>query len=61
MRSQEWIEGNIQKTHELSKGQVAYVFLPNTAANGFNSFNRYFFAQTDKTSVTTREAISWTG
>lgn len=51
MRSQEWIEGNIQKTHELSNGQVAYVGLPNTAANGFKSFNRYFFAQTDKKAV----------
>jgi tricorn protease len=51
MRSQEWIEGNIRKVDELSHGQVAYVYMPNTAGAGFDSFNRYFFAQTDKKAV----------
>ena len=51
MRQQEWIEGNIRKTSELSNGQVAYVYLPNTAGAGFDNFNRYFFAQTDKKAV----------
>ena len=48
MREQEWIDGNIRKTAALSGGQVAYVYLPNTAGAGFESFNRYFFAQVDK-------------
>ena len=51
MRNQEWIEGNIRKTDQLSGGKVAYVYLPNTGGGGFNSFNRYFFAQTDKKAV----------
>lgn len=51
MRSQEWIEGNIKKVDALSNGQVAYVYMPNTGGSGFDSFNRYFFAQTDKKAV----------
>ncbi len=51
MRNQEWIEGNIRKTDQLSGGKVAYVYLPNTGGGGFNSFNRYFFAQTEKKAV----------
>jgi tricorn protease len=51
MRMQEWIEGNIRRTDELSHGQVAYVYLPNTGGAGFDSFNRYFFAQVEKKAV----------
>jgi tricorn protease len=51
MRSQEWIDDNVKKTAELSGGKVAYVYLPNTAGPGFDSFNRYFFAQTDRQAV----------
>jgi tricorn protease len=32
----------------LSHGQLAYVYLPNTGAPGYTSFNRYYFAQQDK-------------
>ena len=51
MRMQQWIEGNIRRADELSGGKVAYVYLPNTAGAGFDSFNRYFFAQTQKQAV----------
>jgi len=51
MRSQEWIEGNIRKVDSLSHGQIAYVYMPNTAGQGFDSFNRYFFAQVEKKGV----------
>ncbi len=51
MHMQQWIEGNIRRADELSGGKVAYVYLPNTAGAGFNSFNRYFFAQTQKQAV----------
>lgn len=50
-RSQEWIEGNLHKIDQLSGGKIAYVYLPNTAGAGFDSFNRYFFAQTEKQAV----------
>ena len=35
----------------MSHGQIAYVYLPNTAEAGFTSFNRYFFAQVGKSAV----------
>ncbi len=61
MRSQEWIDNNIRKTDELSNGQVAYVYLPNTAGAGFNSFNRYFFAQVQKKAVVIDERYNQGG
>jgi tricorn protease len=51
MRMQQWVEGNIRRTDELSHGEVAYVYLPNTAGEGFDSFNRYFYAQVQKKAV----------
>ncbi len=48
LRHLAWIEGNRRKVDELSGGKLAYVHLPDTAGGGFTSFNRYFFAQTDK-------------
>ncbi len=45
LRNRAWIEGNLRKTEELSGGKVAYVYLPDTGFGGYNSFNRYFFAQ----------------
>ena len=61
MRSQEWIENNIRKVHEMSHGQVAYVYMPNTAGAGFDSFNRYFFAQADKQAVVIDERYNQGG
>ncbi len=48
LRHLAWIEHNRRKVDELSGGKLAYVHLPDTAGGGFTSFNRYFFAQTDK-------------
>lgn len=48
LRNLDWIEGNRRKVDELTGGRVAYVYLPNTLFQGYNSFNRYFFSQTDK-------------
>lgn len=48
LRNVSWVEGNRRKVDELSKGQLAYVYLPNTAGPGYTSFNRYYFAQMDK-------------
>jgi tricorn protease len=43
-----WVDANRRKVDELSNGQVAYIYLPDTSAEGFARFNRYFFAQTDR-------------
>ncbi len=48
LRHLAWIEGNRAKVDKLSGGRLAYVHLPDTGGGGFTSFNRYFFAQTDK-------------
>ncbi|MDB5203715.1 MAG: protease [Ferruginibacter sp.] len=48
LRQLAWVEDNRRKVDELSKGKLAYVWVPNTGGAGFNNFNRYYFAQQDK-------------
>lgn len=48
LRQYDWVEGNRKKVDELSDGQLAYVWLPNTGGGGYANFNRYYFAQKDK-------------
>ena len=48
LRQREWIQGNRRKVDELSGGKLAYVYVPDTAVNGFTYFNRYYFAQNSK-------------
>ena len=48
LRQREWIEGNRKKVEELSGGKLAYVYVPDTAVNGYTYFNRYYFAQNTK-------------
>ncbi len=43
-----WIEDNRRRVDQASGGKVAYVYMPNTAGDGFTFFNRMFFAQSDK-------------
>ena len=48
LRLRDWMETNRRKVDELSGGKLAYVYLPNTAVQGFTNFNRYYFAQNSK-------------
>ena len=48
LRHIDWIESNRRKVDEMSGGKLAYVYLPNTAGEGFANFNRYYMAQTEK-------------
>ncbi|MEO6800955.1 MAG: PDZ domain-containing protein [Rhodanobacter sp.] len=48
LRHLDWIEHNRREVDRLSGGQLAYVYLPDTAQGGFRNFNRYYFAQTDR-------------
>jgi tricorn protease len=48
LRRLAWVEGNRRKVSELSGGQLAYVYLPDTTQGGYVNFNRYYFAQVDK-------------
>ncbi|MEM9997760.1 MAG: PDZ domain-containing protein, partial [Bacteroidota bacterium] len=48
LRTYAWAEDNRRRVEERSDGQLAYVWLPNTAGGGYNFFNRYYFAQQDR-------------
>lgn len=42
------MESNRKKVDQLSNGQIAYVYMPNTGREGYTNFNRYYFSQMDK-------------
>lgn len=48
LRRMDWIESNRKKVDQLSNGQIAYVYMPNTGQEGYTNFNRYYFSQMDK-------------
>lgn len=48
LRTFDWVEGNRRRVDELSDGQLAYVYVPNTSNGGYTYFNRYYFSQQDK-------------
>ena len=48
LRSWAWVEDNRRKVDEMSDGQLAYVWLPNTGQGGYTYFNRMYFAQQDR-------------
>ena len=48
LRNRDWVESNIKKVNEATDGQVAYVYVPNTADAGHEYFKRYFFPQVHK-------------
>ena len=45
LRQWDWVERNQEYVERKSGGKVAYVYLPDTADNGYTFFNRMFFAQ----------------
>ncbi len=48
LRQWAWIERNRLYVEKKTGGKVAYVYLPNTAGDGFQYFNRMYFAQAEK-------------
>jgi tricorn protease len=61
LRQREWIEANRQKVEELSGGKLSYVYVPDTAVNGYTYFNRYYFAQNAKQGVVIDERFNGGG
>ena len=61
LRMAAWVEANRRKVDQLSGGKLAYVYMNDTALPGFTSFNRYFFAQTDKQGVVLDERFNHGG
>jgi tricorn protease len=48
LRREAWVADNRRKVDELSGGKLAYVWVPNTGRGGYDSFNRWYFAQQDR-------------
>jgi tricorn protease len=48
LRQWNWVEANREYVERKSGGKVAYVYLPDTAGDGYTFFNRMFFAQVDR-------------
>jgi tricorn protease len=61
LRNLAWIEGNRRKVDELSKGKLAYIYLPDTASEGYTYFNRYFFSQAGKQGAVVDERFNGGG
>ncbi len=51
IRNRDWVESNIKKVDKATNGQVAYVYVPNTAVAGHDYFKRYFFPQANKKAI----------
>jgi tricorn protease len=47
LRQWDWVARNQEYVERRSGGKIAYVYLPDTADNGYAFFNRMFFAQVD--------------
>ena len=61
LRNRDWVEGNLRKVNEATKGRVAYVYVPDTAAQGHEYFKRYYFPQTHKDAVIVDERFNGGG
>jgi len=61
LRNRDWVEGNLKKVTEATKGQVAYVYVPNTAGDGYEYFKRYFFPQADRKAIIVDERFNGGG
>jgi tricorn protease len=48
LRHLEWIEENRKTVDELSNGQLAYIYMPNTGGLGQRELMRMFYGQVDK-------------
>jgi tricorn protease len=48
LRQRAWIEDNRRRVDSLSRGMLAYVWVPNTSAPAIAAFDRYYFAQQDR-------------
>lgn len=61
LRNRNWVEGNLKKVTEATNGQVAYVYVPNTASAGHEYFKRYFFPQADRKAIIVDERFNGGG
>ncbi len=61
LRNRYWIESNLRKVDSATGGRVAYVYVPNTTTQGYESFKRYFYPQAHKDAVIVDERFNGGG
>jgi tricorn protease len=61
LRRNNWVEKNRKYVEKQSGGKLAYVWVPNTADDGYHTFNRYFYSQSDKQGVIIDERFNHGG
>lgn len=61
LRNRDWVESNLKKVNEATKGQVAYVYVPNTSTLGHEYFKRYFYPQANKKAIIVDERFNGGG
>src|SRR4029077_15434274 len=61
LRNLAWIEENRRKVDQMTGGQVAYIYMPDTANGGLTAFNRYFYAQIGKAGAIVDERFNGGG
>ncbi len=61
LRNRDWVEGNLKKVTDATNGQVAYVYVPNTAGLGHEYFKRYFYPQANRKAIIVDERFNGGG
>ena len=61
LRNRDWVEGNLKRVTEATKGRVAYVYVPNTTNQGHEYFKRYFFPQANREAIIVDERFNGGG
>lgn len=61
LRFREQIEENRRRVDRLSQGRLGYVYLPDTAVDGYTFFNRYYFSQLQKQGMVLDERFNGGG
>jgi len=56
-----WVEGNRRKVDQASNGKLAYVYMPDTGGGGYDSFVRYYYAQSGREGVIIDERFNGGG
>jgi len=61
LRNLAWVDANRRAVDKATGGKVAYVYVPDTSAQGYIRFNRYFFAQAGRDAVIVDERFNGGG
>jgi tricorn protease len=61
LRLRSWIDDRTRRVREATDGRVAYVWVPNTGAGGWDAFKRYFFPQADAEAIIVDERFNGGG